>query len=73
MNDTIHVYVTGPVPPSVAGNVSVAAVGVCPWSIVAVDTVGAFAAASAEFTVTAEDAEEVVVTGLDAESVAVIL
>jgi hypothetical protein len=53
--------------------VSVAAVGVCPWSINAIETVGALAVASAVFTVTAEEADEVVVTGVVAESVAVTL
>jgi hypothetical protein len=41
----------------VAGNVSVAAVGVCPWSINAVETVGALAVANAVFTVTMSHAE----------------
>jgi|SRR5208283_406764 hypothetical protein len=57
LNETIHVYVTVPLPPRAAGNVSVAAGGVCPWSIVAVDTEGALALASAAFTVTEAEAE----------------
>jgi hypothetical protein len=48
--------------------VSVAAVGVCPWSINAVVTVGALAVASAVLTVTAPLAVDVVVTGVVAES-----
>jgi carbohydrate-binding DOMON domain-containing protein len=52
----------------VAGNVSVAAVGVCPWSINAVETVGALAVASAVLTVTAPLAVDVVVTDVVAES-----
>jgi hypothetical protein len=57
LNETIHVYVTVPLPPRVAGNVSVAAIGVCPWSINAVETVGALAVANAVFTVTMSHAE----------------
>jgi hypothetical protein len=68
LNETIHVYVTVPLPPRVAGNVSVAAVGVCPWSINAVETVGALAVASAVLTVTAPLAVDVVMAGVDAES-----
>src|SRR5208283_2684688 len=47
LNETIHVYVTVPLPPRAAGNVSVAAV----------DTEGALALASAAFTVTEAEAE----------------
>jgi carbohydrate-binding DOMON domain-containing protein len=68
LNETIHVYVTVPLPPRVAGSVSVAAVGVCPWSINAVETVGALAVASAVLTVTAPLAVDVVVTDVVAES-----
>jgi hypothetical protein len=68
LNETIHVYVTVPLPPRVAGNVSVAAVGVCPRSINAVVTVGALAVASAVLTVTAPLAVDVVVTDVVAES-----
>jgi hypothetical protein len=41
-----------PLPPRAAGKASVAAVGVWPWSIVAVDTEGALALANAVSTVT---------------------
>jgi hypothetical protein len=49
--------------------VSVAAVGVCPWSINAVETVGALAVASVVYTVTVREGSDVWVSGPDALSV----